>query len=54
MTPEDFARAMDEIANNIDPEDSHILADRLLVKVLIEHGYDEGCAIFESMPKWYA
>jgi hypothetical protein len=59
MTPEEFAKKMDEIANGdmgkyADEEIRHPMADDLMVKLLKELGYEKGAEIFENMNKWYA
>lgn len=56
MTPEEFAAEMARIARDAkgDPEAAHSYADKLMLKVLEQHGYGEGCAVFEKMDKWYA
>lgn len=63
MTPEEFARKMQELADEVendsghsymDREDMHIAMDALMCEVLIGFGYGEGVEIFEHTPKWYA
>lgn len=54
MTPKEFADKMQSINMPGDPEISHGLADKLMCKLLIELGYEEGIEIFEIMEKWYA
>jgi hypothetical protein len=54
MTPNEFLKKMREISEKGDQEGSHVDADRLMCKVLEEHGYVGGVKIFKQMPKWYA
>lgn len=59
MTPEEFKKEMEFIASRTredgyDQEDRHRAADCLMMAVLEEHGYQDGCEVFEKMPKWYA
>lgn len=50
-----FRKMMDEIAHAPeDPETKHYEADRLMIAVLNQLGYDKGTKIFESMEKWYS
>jgi hypothetical protein len=54
MTPEEFAKAMEEIDEEWDAEERHIKADELMARVLAELGYGKGAGIFEMMNKYYA
>lgn len=54
MTPEEFAAKMAEIADDDNQENRHLAGDHLLCRLLIELGFDEGVAVFESMGKWYS
>ena len=60
MSPEEFTSAMKAIADRppnkrgfVDTEVVHIDMDDLLVKVLRELGYGEGCDVFDGTEKWY-
>ena len=39
---------------NMDTEDSHAEADRLLCKLLVELGYEDVVAAYQLIGKWYA
>lgn len=54
MTPEAFAKRMQQIADSDEPESAHIDADDLMCFALRELGYGKGVDIFEDMKKWYA
>lgn len=57
MTPDEFAAEMRFIYDRQDRSDieaDHIEADKLLLKMLRELGYGQGCDIFEEIDKWYA
>lgn len=60
MTPEEFARGMDQITYYVndegwfDEEMAHVKADDLMMKVLTSLGYGEGVRIFDDMPKYYS
>ena len=59
MTPKDFKEKMAFIASRTiedgyDQEDRHRAADYLMMQVLEELGYREGCDVFDKMPKWYS
>lgn len=54
ITPEDFAKRMKEITEIEDKEIAHKKADTLMIRVLMEIGYDDGAKLFHAMPKWYA
>jgi hypothetical protein len=51
MAPAEFAAALREIGG--DQERRHVLADKLLCRVLRSLGYGEGVDVFESIEKWY-
>lgn len=60
LTPGEFAAKMREIMSRrgkhdgkYDPEEAHILADKLLCEVLRSLGYGEGVAVFEICKKYY-
>lgn len=54
MTPEEFAAKMRAIAAGGDVEGCHSEADGLMLEVLTQLGYGEGCRVFGDMEKWYA
>lgn len=60
ISPEEFARKMEEIANTKDNdgyedfEVNHIMADDLMMKTLSNLGYSEGVQIFNNMKKRYS
>lgn len=54
MSPDEFKEAMEKIAISDDCEIRHCHADDLLIHVLRERGYGDGCDIFEKMEKWFA
>ena len=56
MTKEKFKREMQNIIsrNDDDWESAHYQADKLIIKLLIELGYNDGAEIFDDMPKWYS
>ena len=63
MTPEEFKAKMREIydgkhadllGKRFDEEQTHELADELMVELLRSLGYGEGVDIFWNMHKWYA
>lgn len=59
MTPEVFKKEMEFIASRTredgyDQEDRHRAAYELMMAVLEEHGYQNGCEVFEKMQKLYA
>ena len=54
VTPAEFRKQMDWLAQPGDPESSHGMMDDLMCKVLTEHGYGEGVEIFNAADKWYA
>ena len=55
ITPQEFARKMRQVGEqNADVEICHKAADELLLEVLRQQGYGEGCDVFDSMNKWYA
>lgn len=56
MTKEEFKQEMQNIIvqNDDDWESAHYWADKLIIKLLIELGYNEGAEIFDDMPKWYS
>jgi hypothetical protein len=56
MTPAEFKRKMLEIADTVevDQEQAHCEGDDLMIEVLRQHGYGEGCRVFNKMEKWYA
>jgi hypothetical protein len=53
MTPEEFAKKMEDISKIKNTEEAHQLADALLCDCLRELGYQDGVDIFENMCKWY-
>lgn len=53
MTASEFADRMRAVDHSSDPELRHQDADGLMIELLRSLGYDEGCAIFEIMHKWY-
>jgi hypothetical protein len=58
MTPDEFRDAMqkhyDEAKRSEDYSNPHSAADNLMISVLYNLGYGDGCKIFQKMPKWYA
>lgn len=56
ISPQEFAEEMKNIVDTDrgDWETAHILADSLMLETLEELGYEDGCKIFDKMPKWYA
>lgn len=54
MTPEEFAKRMQQIADSGEPESAHIDADELMCFILRKLGYGDGVAIFDDMRKWYS
>ena len=60
MTPEEFAKQMQEIkdsaeeSDDVKTESDHIKQDALMCQVLTELGYNEGVNIFNDTEKWYA
>lgn len=54
FSKEGFANEMRRISKINNRECAHILADRLMCKVLRELGYDWGVDIFVQMDKWYS
>ena len=54
MTPEEFAKKMEELSLNGDIEEAHGNADDLMCELLRQLGYGEGVQIFQEMEKWYA
>ena len=45
---------VETLRDRLDPEMSHIKADRLMCELLTELGYGEAVKIFEEMEKWYS
>ena len=37
-----------------DEERAHENADLIIIELLRSLGYEEGCDVFEEMPKWYS
>lgn len=55
MTPAEFADRMKRVSDECDDtEIAHSIGDGLMLEILREAGYGEGCDIFEAMDKWYA
>jgi len=54
INPEEFAREMQKIVDDGDPEMAHIDADALICRALEERGFRVGIEIFRKMTKWYA
>lgn len=54
MTPEEFAKEMQDAYCKYDKERSHIKMDRLMADLLRQLGYGEGIDVFENTDKWYA
>ena len=54
MTPEEFAEKMTAILKGNDLEAEHVDADRLMVAMLMQLGYNEGAYVFARAKKWYA
>lgn len=57
MTPEEFEQAMFKLeqlyGNGKDEEEFHIEGEKLMMNVLIQHGYEAGVEVFDRNPKWY-
>ena len=63
MTPEEFAKAMKKVSDNLndptghpyyDEEDAHMQMDDLMSYLLRQLGYGEGIDIFYNTSKWYS
>lgn len=54
LTPKDFADKMRELDQNDNVETKHILADNLIIKLLVQLGYQDGAKVFQDMAKWYS
>lgn len=54
ITPEEFTRRMQAIADDYDIESGHREADGFLADVLDSLGYGDGIAIYRKLSKWYA
>lgn len=62
MTSEEFTSAMKDLFEpkekprypNIDIEERHETADKIMCNLLRELGYAEGIDIYEAGDKWYA
>ena len=62
MTPDQFRERMEALVNPDyhgypelkEKEWGHAEGDDLLMEILESLGYEEGCAIFRSVSKWYA
>lgn len=63
MTPEEFAKAMRKISDNLNAptgnahyneEDAHLEMDGIMADLLRQLGYGEGIDIFENTNKWYS
>ena len=56
MTPVEFTKAVEELTVEYknDPEAFHSVADDLMLAILDELGYREGCNIYKKTTKWYA
>ena len=62
ISPDEFKTRMQWIINGasrrpdrlIDIETLHGDGDDLLIETLRSLGYEEGCDLFDKMPKWYA
>ena len=59
MTPEEFAERMKVIKDRQSNNDSNIEADHgdadiLMMEALVQAGYGEGAAIFDTLNLWYA
>lgn len=56
MTPQEFAAEMSliSIKDGWDIERMHMEADELLITLLRQMGYTEGCDIYEKMERWCA
>lgn len=53
MEPSDFADLM-RACRNLDAEQGHAEAGRIMGDLLARLGYSEGVEIFRSLTKWYA
>lgn len=54
MSPEEFEKAMSDLAELWDFEIRHSEMDELMCKVLVHLGYGKGVNIFEASERWYA
>lgn len=54
MTKEEFSDRMKALSKYNDKETRHIEMDNLMIQVLYNLGYKEGCDIFIDTEKWYA
>lgn len=56
LTPKEFRARMAGIrkAHFDDTETLHAEADTLLSETLRKLGYEDGCDIYDNLPKWYA
>lgn len=56
ITPQEFKAKMETLyeVNCHDPEDFHIMADKLMMQVLADLGYADGVTFFDQKEKWYA
>ena len=54
--PEEFYKQMQELHERFDGDEeaAHVMMDRLIGKVLVELGYQEGVDVFRNQCKWYA
>lgn len=50
----EFLAEMDKCAESDDYETAHYEADEILIKFLLECGYDELADKFDSVGKWYS
>ena len=55
MTPQEFSERMREIfpPEGYDPSGAHEVADRLMVDVLIDLGYQEGARVYLDADRYY-
>ena len=58
LTPEEFAQKMQQVHDKYDGskdrEAPHVEMDELMLTLLTDLGYGEGCKIFTKEDKWYA
>ena len=54
MNREEALAKLEEIAKNTDTEHAHVEADRVLMELLNDLGYDDVVAAYDAIDKWFA
>ena len=54
MTPEEFAKKMEDLTLTPGLENRHMQADDLMCEILCSMGYQKGVDIYKDMDKWHA